>query len=276
MQKIQGYTKRVSSDCFVYCPGRMLFNTAWKIQENIASKIAVGEHPPALLLLEHPHTFTLGRRGQIKNLLWSRDQLARKKVEVVRVDRGGDITYHGPGQLVGYPILPLAPITWKSEKAEHIPGDLCFKVPQVDYVGYIRKLELILNQTLSSFHIHSYLLDGLTGIWVNAEGKTKQSTSSFEGNQKHAKIASIGVKVDAQGITRHGFALNINPDMEYWKGIIACGLIGYPTASMSELLDQPPDFWNVIQEVVAAFSDKFNFHIKMIGSSSKHWRDLLA
>ena len=99
----------MSSQCLVYRLGLIPYRRAWRVQETLAAQIAADAHPPTLLLLQHPHIFTFGRGGQIANLLWDEAELARREVEVLWVDRGGDVTYHGPGQLVGYPLLPLAP-----------------------------------------------------------------------------------------------------------------------------------------------------------------------
>jgi lipoyl(octanoyl) transferase len=116
--------------------GLIEYETAWKLQDQYAAEIANGSRPPTLLLLEHPHVYTFGRRGQAQNLLWNEEQLKQKGISVHWVDRGGDVTYHGPGQLVGYPLLPLGQLTSEN------------KLPEADYVGYVRNLEKILIFTL--------------------------------------------------------------------------------------------------------------------------------
>ena len=118
--------------CEVIRLGLAPYREAWALQAHLAGEIAAGKRAPILLLLEHPHTFTFGRRGNPANLLWNDTELARKGVEVHWVDRGGDVTYHGPGQLVGYPLLPLAPIGWMAGEQ---------RIPRADYVSYLRKLE---------------------------------------------------------------------------------------------------------------------------------------
>lgn len=218
--------------------GLVPYEQAWRLQETLAAQVAAGEQPPTLLVLEHPHTYTFGRRGQADNLLWDEAELVRRGIAVYWVDRGGDVTYHGPGQLVGYPILPLGtPGLIESTEIESA------HLPQVDYVGYLRKLEAVLITALSQFGIQGRQIEGLTGVWVG----------------QASKIASIGVKVDAHGVTRHGFALNVNPDMAYWQGIIGCGLVGYSVTSMAELLSAPVSMEQVIQAVTSAFRDIFGF-----------------
>jgi lipoate-protein ligase B len=171
-------------------------------------------------------------------------------VSVHWVDRGGDVTYHGPGQLVGYPLLPLG-----SPGAFVDPTSSAMRLPQADFVGYLRRLEIILIAALDSLGIASFPVPGLTGVWVQPPGAVAQSQSL------PAKIAAIGVKVDVHGISRHGFALNVNPDMTYWEGIIGCGLNGYPVASLAELLDPIPSMEQVIQAVSVAFGKEFGYEI---------------
>lgn len=227
--------------CLVQKLGLLPYEQAWKLQETIASQIVSGERPATLLLLEHPHTFTFGRRGEKKNLLWDDAELTRRGVSVFWVDRGGDVTYHGPGQLVGYPLIKLkSPSLFPSTEGD-IPS-----VPKADYVGYLRQLERVLVATLASFGIQARQVAGLTGVWVD---------SSSGGSPN--KIAAIGVKVDAHGVTRHGFALNVAPDMSYWGGIIGCGLANCAQISMAEVLPQPPAMDEVIQALITAFGNEF-------------------
>ncbi|MCU0485898.1 MAG: lipoyl(octanoyl) transferase LipB [Anaerolineales bacterium] len=234
--------------CQVIRLGQVDYQQAWDLQSCLADGIAAGGHPPALLLLEHPHTFTFGRRGHIQNLLWDQEELARRQVKVFWVDRGGDVTYHGPGQLVGYPLLPLARL--------ELPGS-GNQPARVDYVGYLRKLESVLIDALAVLGLPGCrAVEGLTGVWAPAMGD----------GQLPAKIASIGVKVDARGITRHGFALNIQPDMTYWQGIIGCGLTNTTMCSLAELLPAVPSMPEAEEAVSAAFSRQFG--LRMIPDSS--------
>lgn len=215
--------------------GLVPYQQAWDLQADLARQIATGEQPPTLLLLEHPHTYTFGRSGHASNLRWNKAELERRGVQVLWVDRGGDVTYHGPGQLVGYPLIPLRIDGLVS------PGmDSSTPLPQADYLGYLRSLEQVIILALKQLGVQAGRLHNLTGVWVAG-----------------AKIAAIGVKVDARGITRHGFALNVAPDMSYWDGIIGCGLEGHPVTSLSRLLPEPPPMQQVIQAVIGAFAEVF-------------------
>ena len=149
--------------------GQVPYEEAWALQNELASRVASGQAPPTLLLLEHPPTYTFGRRGNAENLLWDESELERKGIEVHWVDRGGDITYHGPGQLVGYPILPLSIDglgTNPDEDAVHVDSP---RIPQADFTGYLRKLESVLIQTLAGYGIVGGQIPGLTGVWVQAD-----------------------------------------------------------------------------------------------------------
>jgi len=225
------------------------YESAWKLQESYAAEISMGIRPPTLLLLEHPHVFTFGRRGQVENLLWNESQLKDKNVAIHWVDRGGDVTYHGPGQLVGYPLLPLGRVD--SEQ----------KIPRADYVDYVRKLEKTLIIALANLGLVAGQQTGLTGVWVQADVWSRCPRCRPEDKQKPAKVAAIGVKVDARGVSRHGFALNVNPDMSYWDGIIACGLADYPVASLSDLIFSLPEMDRVKQEIISAFGKVFGYEM---------------
>ena len=192
--------------------GVIEYEQAWKLQDQYAAEIAEGKRPPTLLLLEHPHVYTFGRRGKQENLLWGESQLKEKGITIHWVDRGGDVTYHGPGQLVGYPLMPLTPTPLPVGEG---------RIPQADYVGYIRKLEKTLIVALARLGLAAGQRSGLTGVWIQADVHSRCPRCKPEDRKKPAKIAAIGVKVDARGVSRHGFALNVNPDMEYWDGIIA-------------------------------------------------------
>lgn len=219
-----------ASSVIVHDLGLIEYDTAWKLQNEYAAEIAEGKRPPTLLLLEHPHVYTFGRKGHAENLLWDEAQLKQKGISIQWVDRGGDVTYHGPGQLVGYPLLPLNPI--RSDRP-HI---------RADYVGYVRKLEKTLIAALMNLGVAASQRSGLTGVWVQSDVP--------------AKIAAIGVKVDVRGVTRHGFALNVNPDMEYWQGIIACGL-KEAVISLADILKPVPAMERVKEVVISAFREMF-------------------
>jgi lipoate-protein ligase B len=212
------------------------------LQETWAEEIGRGGRPASLILLEHPPTYTFGRRGQAEHLLWDEAELARRGIRVYWVDRGGDVTYHGPGQLVGYPLLPLSPLI---PTTESVPGSQ--RLPRADYIGYLRKLEEVLILTLNQLGLEAIRLEGKTGVW-SPNGP--------------AKVASIGVRVDGRGVTRHGFALNVAPEMSHWEGIVACGLEGVQMASLAELINPVPTIDQVIELLIPNFGRVFNFQMQ--------------
>jgi lipoyl(octanoyl) transferase len=227
--------------------GRTPYDDARRLQEDMAREIAEGDRGPTVLMLEHPHVYTFGRRGQETNLLWDQAELDRRGLEVRWIDRGGDVTYHGPGQLVGYPLFPLG----------HLQDDR--HLPQADYVGYIRRLEESLIRALAEIGLAAGQITGLTGVWVQPDVASRCPHCPPQARKVPSKIASIGVKVDAHGISRHGFALNVNPDMSYWDGIIACGLVDHPQVSLAELLDPPPEMEQVARVVAGSLARTFGF-----------------
>ncbi len=244
-------------NCEVIDLGLIDYERAWKLQDAYAREIAEGKRPPTLLLLEHPHVYTFGRKGHAENLLWGEEQLKQKGIDVHWVDRGGDVTYHGPGQLVGYPLIPLLSPSPDFGRGGRGEGE--GKIPDADYVGYVRKLEKVLIAALANLGIVSGQRPGKTGVWIQADVHSRCLRCKPEDKQKPAKIAAIGVKVDARGISRHGFALNVNPDMDYWDGIIACGLQDEPVTALADLLDPVPSMERVKEEVVRAFGEVFEF-----------------
>jgi lipoyl synthase len=174
-----------------------------------------------LLLQEHPHVYTLGSSADPAHVL---REPASVGAELVHADRGGDVTYHGPGQLVGYPIISLA--EWRAG--------------QRDVVAYVRRLESVLIAALADFGIHATCSPGYTGVWVGDE-----------------KIAAIGVRV-ARGRTRHGFALNVDPDLTMFEHIVPCGIRDRGVTSMAKLLGTAPDMRAVVDRVVARFAQSFD------------------
>ena len=174
---------------------------------------------------------------------------AGRGVKLYLVDRGGDVTYHGPGQLVGVPLLKLAADGLLPDPASEKP-----RLPQADYVGYVRRLEQALIMALAR-----RALPPSRSKARPASGWTAPALSTLD--TPYAKIAAIGIKVDARGVPRHGFALNVDPDMSYWQGIIACGLVGYPVTSLAEISSPPPDMQAVIAAVVNAFARTYDFQM---------------
>jgi len=170
-------------------------------------------------------------------LLLSPEERERRGVEVYRVDRGGDITYHGYGQLVGYPILKLQ----RNAPQDRIGG------LRADVVGYVRQLEQVIIATLADYGVAGYPIAGLTGVWVNnPSGEHEQI------NEK--KIAAIGVRVNVRGVTKHGFALNVNTDLSYFDGIIPCGIRDKGVTSVAAELGHAVDMQDVIDRLIVYFA----------------------
>ena len=183
--------------CEFHDLGRLEYGQAFELQRSLVEKRQRGLIPDQLLIVEHPHVITLGRSGRVENLLASEEVLRRAGVSFHHTDRGGDITYHGPGQLVGYPILDLR--EWKR-----------------DVTAYVRAIEQVLIDTLGEFEVSAGRIPGCTGVWVNDR-----------------KVAAIGVHI-SRWVTSHGFALNHTTDLSYFQYIVPCGLTK-PVTSMAEL-----------------------------------------
>jgi len=177
--------------------GTVAYREAWALQQRLVDHHQAGRCPDTLLLLEHPRVYTLGRRADRSNVHFDAPTLAERGIEVIEVDRGGDVTYHGPGQLVGYPILRLA-------------GTLV--------VDYVRALEEILIRALAALEITAQRCPGYPGVWVGEE-----------------KVAAIGVRVSAGGLTSHGFALNVHTDLDDFTGIVPCGITDRGVCSLASL-----------------------------------------
>jgi lipoyl(octanoyl) transferase len=182
--------------------GRIPYSTAWDLQRSLAEQRKRGEIPDQFLLLEHPHVLTLGRNGRTSNLLVSRGRLAQLGIDFFEIDRGGDITYHGPGQIVGYPIVDLR--EWKR-----------------DVVAYVRGLEQAIINALGQFGVAGRREPGATGVWVDSPPA------------EAAKVCAIGVHI-SRWVTTHGFALNWTTDLNYFSYIVPCGLTR-PVTSMQEV-----------------------------------------
>jgi len=249
----------VSAVCEVHRLGCVDYRRAWELQNELAGEIGAGQRPATLLLLEHPHTYTFGRRGRIENLLWDEAELSRRGISVHWVDRGGDVTYHGPGQLVGYPLLPLGRLEPVGDRAN---GSA--RLPQADYVGYVRRLEETLILALARLGVPARQVEGLTGVWVDQQLKVEGSRISYLEPPTLSKIAAIGVKVDGRGVSRHGFALNGSPDMSFWQGIIACGLVDHAVTCLAEHLEPVPLMDCVTGEVASAFGQIFDYDLKFV------------
>jgi len=201
--------------------GRIDYLDAWRLQNAVATRVRAGDDE-RLLLLEHDPVYTIGRRGTTEHLLAAPDELLRAGASVYRVDRGGDITYHGPGQLVGYPVVRL--------------GDA------PDLTGYVRALEGALVDALASYGVAAHTERGKTGVWVEL----------LESGAP-AKIAAIGVRV-SRGVTTHGFALNVRTDLAAFELMIPCGF-AHEVASL-ERLGVHADERDVADRAAAALADR--------------------
>ena len=217
------------------CDARMLgivsYADGLALQEEAIAKCAGGE-PDQLLLLEHPHVFTLGRGASDQNILATPAELDSDSIEVHHIGRGGDVTYHGPGQLVGYPIVNLRP-------------DRC------DVHRYVRDLEEVLIRTIAEFGIEGSRIKGLTGVWVGDE-----------------KIAAIGVRI-ARWITSHGFALNVATDLDYFNMIVPCGIRDKGVTSLSKILGEPVRLETAAEILMKHFAVVFDRTLNVAGNG---WR----
>lgn len=206
--------------CIAVWHGRLPYGEALDMQMRLCKLKKQGYEPDVLLLLEHPPTITLGRNGKRQNLLAGEAELRRRGVDLWEADRGGDITYHGPGQLVGYPILALG----HSERDVH---------------QYMRNLEESLIRVLAGFGIEAGRNERYTGVWT-PEGK----------------IAALGVHI-SRWITRHGFALNVSTDLSYYDLIVPCGIVGKGVTSIERQLGRSLEMREVASVYVKAFGDVF-------------------
>jgi lipoyl(octanoyl) transferase len=202
--------------------GRVPYADALALQRSLVEDRRAGRVEDLLLLLEHPHVLTLGVRGDggRSHILATSDALGARGVEIHETGRGGDITYHGPGQIVGYPIVDLQP-------------DRC------DVHRYVRDIEEVLIRTAADYGVEARRVEGLTGVWVGRD-----------------KLAAIGVRI-ARWITSHGFAFNVTTDLEYFNLIVPCGLPDRGVTSLTRLLDHPVDRVEVEDRIVAHFGGVF-------------------
>lgn len=220
--------------CKILHAGVVDYAAALDWQNRLSAARGRDETPDTLLLLEHPHTYTLGSSGKREHLLLTPEECARRNIAVYNVDRGGDITYHGPGQLVGYPILRLP------RTGERL---------RVDVIAYVRGLEQVILNLLTHYGITAYTIPGLTGVWVGSPDAPE-------------KICAIGVRVDVKGVTKHGFALNVNTDLRYFEGIIPCGIADKGVTSMARLLEVELDLNAVAQRLIEHFGAVFAFRVR--------------
>jgi lipoyl(octanoyl) transferase len=202
--------------------GLVDYESALALQKQTELAVKTGAQPDTLLLLEHPHTLTIGRRGDSSAIFLDEEQLRQRNVTLFETNRGGKVTYHGLGQVVGYPIINLSP-------------------DREDVHRYVRDLEEVLVRTLSDFNIEAFRIEGLTGVHTS-----------------RGKVAAIGVHI-ARWITTHGFALNVNTNLSYFNLIIACE--GEPVTSMEELLGDETPLRAVEDRIVNHFADVFTLSV---------------
>lgn len=198
--------------------GRIDYETGLVLQKEAAAAVGAGTQPDTLLLLEHPHTLTIGRRGNTASVLFPDPELTNRGVKVFETNRGGKVTYHGLGQVVGYPIIKLSP-------------------DRQDVHRYVRELEQVLLRTMVDFGIEGFPIKGLTGV-----------------HTERGKVAAIGVHI-ARWVTTHGFALNVNTDLSYYDLIVACD--GEPVTSMQQLLGREVDMSMVETQLAKRFAEVF-------------------
>ena len=201
--------------------GRVPYAEALALQHELVGRRRTGEIPDQLLLLEHPHVITLGTSADPEHVLLPEAERRLLGIDLFETGRGGDVTYHGPGQLVGYPILDLKP-------------------DRQDVHRYVRDLEATLIRALARFDIPASRKRGLTGVWV-----------------ADAKIAAIGVRVSSGWITSHGFALNVATDLDFFDAIVPCGIRQHGVTSIERVHGRPVGVADVEEAVVAAFMSVF-------------------
>lgn len=211
--------------CRVEKLGRIDYAAALKLQRERVSARKAGEIPDTLLLLEHPHVYTLGRNARRENILVSPERMAKIGASVFETDRGGDVTYHGPGQLVGYPIFDLS-------------------AHRRDVRWYMRSLEEVFIGVAAEYGIRARRIDGLTGVWVN-----------------DAKLVAMGVHI-SRWITSHGFAFNVTTDLSYFERIVPCGLPDKGVTSLERLLSRSVEMDDASNRVVSAFGRVFGMEMR--------------
>ncbi|MGH9819698.1 MAG: lipoyl(octanoyl) transferase LipB [Pyrinomonadaceae bacterium] len=213
--------------------GRVAYSDSLALQKDFENDVIERRELDYLLLLEHPNTFTLGRRSTDGGVLATADMLRKLGVDVFEINRGGKVTYHGLGQLVGYPIISLSP-------------------DREDVHKYVRDLEEVLIRTMADFEIDAFRIEGLTGVHTT-----------------DGKIAAIGVHIK-RWVTTHGFALNVNTDLSYYNWIIACE--GEPVTSMNKILGRDIDLSEVEERIVYNFAEFFGFSRSAISLGRKRSR----
>lgn len=209
--------------CVVHELGRVGYREALALQRDLVRRRIADDVPDTLLLLEHPPVITVGKMGRAEHVLGH-------DIEVVETDRGGDVTYHGPGQLVGYPVVRL---------------------DRRDVKEYVERLEEVMIRAVAPFGLEAGRAPGMTGIWVG-----------------EAKLGAIGVRVQ-RWVASHGFALNVDPDLSHFGRIVPCGLRGKSVTSIAALLGKAVDFREVLHEVIHAFGQVFRREVRVAEAGAR-------
>ena len=242
--------------------GTIDYATGLRLQQRLVDLRKEGRIGDVVLLLEHTPVITLGRNAKAANIIAPADQLAARGVEVFESDRGGDVTFHGPGQLVGYPIFDL-----RSMNSTEGPRKT------LGAVEYVRRLEEVLIRACADFGIPAKRIPGLTGVWSAPEhvgtaalGCPGESETRRPNTDREAKIAAIGVHI-SRGVTSHGFALNVNVDLSYFDLIIPCGITSKPVTSMARELNR--------EVVLQAVAHSVSSHFGVVFQSQMLWLESL-
>lgn len=235
--------------------GTIDYATGLRLQQRLVEMRKARRVGDVLLLLEHSPVITLGRNAKAANVLASAEQLAKRGVEVFECDRGGDVTFHGPGQLVAYPIFDLHGFVSSDPQRKNLGA-----------VEFVRRLEEVLIRTCAAFSINTERVKGLTGVWTCGGGsltRPDRSETHSPMSSSQAKIAAIGVHI-SRGVTSHGFALNVNTDLDYFNLIIPCGISSRPVTSMQKQLGRNISLDEVAKAVSRNFGDVFGSEIATV------------
>jgi lipoyl(octanoyl) transferase len=237
--------------------GRIDYSAGLRIQQDLVELRKSDRIGDVLLLLEHTPVITLGRNAKTTNVLLPPDQLALRGVEVFECNRGGDVTFHGPGQLVGYPIFDLRGYATPDGKRKTLGA-----------IDYVRRLEEVLIRTCADFSIPTERVVGLTGVWTDDVGpglRPGRDGSETRPHTREAKIAAIGVHI-SRFVTSHGFALNVNTDLSYFNLIVPCGIASKPVTSMKQELGRGLDIADVAKSIGRNFGIVFGQKILLVAS----------
>jgi len=229
--------------CRVIQLGRLGYADAWDLQQRLVAARKAGTAPNLLLLCEHPHVLTLGRNGRIEHLRVPGAALAEMGVEFHHANRGGDLTYHGPGQIVGYPILRLNEI-------------------RRDVVWYVRRLEEVMIRTTAAFGVAAFRVPGRTGVWDRPAGSAADAPMPAPGPEpENEKLGAIGVHI-SRWVTSHGFAYNVCTDLSYFDLIVPCGIAGCRATSLEKLLRRPVATAEVLPLIAGEFGRAFGLEMR--------------